>query len=134
VTECDVARPFGASPRLRTVWSLEQAKPDHYFSRPSQTPVCATLVIRTGLASCTLSPSEAARRVRWRTTRKPRIYTSPNQCCGLEALALYLSSVLRVRAVTRIRKGRLCRAALSSFWIRPSHKNVKRREIDTPTK
>lgn len=49
MTECDVARPFGASPRLRTVWSHERAKPDHYFSRQSQTALLALWSYGLGL-------------------------------------------------------------------------------------
>ena len=56
MTECDVARPFGASPRLRTVSCHERPKPDHYFSRLSQTPLHALWSYGLGLSHVQTPP------------------------------------------------------------------------------
>ncbi len=75
MTVNDVARPFGASPRLRTVSCHERPKPDHYFSRQSQTPLRALWSYGLGLSRAQSPPvGQATMTCAGGPHRKPRLY------------------------------------------------------------
>ncbi len=105
MTECDVARPFGASPRLRTVSCHERPKPDHYL-RGYLTPR------RSALWSYGLGlPFERSPPVgRMQTTAladrtgSPGFTSSPKLSCGETAYALDCLGV--TRSVLHDRSGR----------------------------
>ena len=115
MTECDVARPFGASPRLRTVSCHERPKPDHYYSRLSHTPLRALWSYGLGLSHAQTPPVGRRDVCAGGPPGSPGFTRRQNLCCGGFEKALSMQGVFASVPLHGFWRAVFCGAALQHF-------------------